>query len=171
MKRDWLLLICILFAFSLISCDSNKNQANSKSTGSSTTTKDSAAGQKSNDTGVVVGGDKDEHGCIGTAGYTWSVVMNDCIRLFESAIRLDGKQSADAANDASLSAFAVISRDQKHAEIFLPGEKSSIVLDAKEEDLLNWHGKGYTLKSWKGGYLLEKDGKQLYAGHPGDRTQ
>lgn len=34
------------------------------------------------DTGVVimVGNDKDEHGCIWSAGYTWSEVLNECIR-------------------------------------------------------------------------------------------
>src|SRR5687767_2417267 len=38
---------------------------------------------------TVIGGDKDEHGCIGSAGYTWSVVKDSCIRLFERGIKLD----------------------------------------------------------------------------------
>ena len=32
---------------------------------------------------AVVGSDKDEHGCIASAGYTWSEVQKDCIRLWE----------------------------------------------------------------------------------------
>lgn len=35
------------------------------------------------DTVHVVGGDKDKHGCIASAGYTWSEVQKDCIRLWE----------------------------------------------------------------------------------------
>ena len=30
-----------------------------------------------------VGDDKDAHGCIASAGYTWSEVLKDCIRLWE----------------------------------------------------------------------------------------
>ena len=29
----------------------------------------------------LVGNDKDDHGCIASAGYTWSEVRKDCIRL------------------------------------------------------------------------------------------
>lgn len=35
------------------------------------------------DTVHVVGGDKDKHGCIASAGYTWSEAQKDCIRLWE----------------------------------------------------------------------------------------
>ena len=33
-----------------------------------------------------LGGDRDEHGCIGSAGYVWCEVQKDCIRLFEKGI-------------------------------------------------------------------------------------
>ena len=36
----------------------------------------------------LVGGDRDEHGCIGSAGYVWCEVQKDCIRLFEKGIRI-----------------------------------------------------------------------------------
>lgn len=29
----------------------------------------------------AVGNDRDEHGCLASAGYTWSEVQKDCIRL------------------------------------------------------------------------------------------
>ena len=32
---------------------------------------------------ALLGGDRDEHGCIGSAGYVWSEVSQDCIRVFE----------------------------------------------------------------------------------------
>ena len=31
----------------------------------------------------VVGGDKDEHGCIGSAGYSWCRPLDKCIRIWE----------------------------------------------------------------------------------------
>jgi hypothetical protein len=30
-----------------------------------------------------VGADRDEHGCIGSAGYTWCQVKNKCLRTWE----------------------------------------------------------------------------------------
>lgn len=32
---------------------------------------------------AIVGDDRDGHGCIASAGYTWSEVQKDCIRLWE----------------------------------------------------------------------------------------
>ena len=31
----------------------------------------------------IVGGDKDVHGCIGSAGYSWCAVKNKCLRVWE----------------------------------------------------------------------------------------
>ncbi len=31
----------------------------------------------------IVGGDKDAHGCIGSAGYSWCAVKNKCLRVWE----------------------------------------------------------------------------------------
>jgi hypothetical protein len=33
----------------------------------------------------VVGGDKDEHGCIGSAGYQWCASIQQCVRHWELA--------------------------------------------------------------------------------------
>src|SRR5699024_11716593 len=32
---------------------------------------------------AMIGSDKDQHGCKGSAGYTWSQLREDCIRIFE----------------------------------------------------------------------------------------
>jgi heat shock protein HslJ len=34
-------------------------------------------------TGILVGGDRDIHGCIGSAGYSWNSMMKKCIRPWE----------------------------------------------------------------------------------------
>ena len=31
----------------------------------------------------LVGGDRDEHGCIGSAGYTWCEAKQNCLRVWE----------------------------------------------------------------------------------------
>lgn len=34
---------------------------------------------------LLVGGDRDEHGCIGSAGYSWCEPKNKCLRIWEEA--------------------------------------------------------------------------------------
>lgn len=36
-----------------------------------------------NDNNQIIGGDKDEHGCIGSAGYSWCEAKQKCLRTFE----------------------------------------------------------------------------------------
>lgn len=44
-----------------------------------------------------LGGDRDEHGCIGSAGYVWCEVQQDCIRLFEKGIRTEAVDGSTAS--------------------------------------------------------------------------
>ncbi|MFA6897487.1 MAG: hypothetical protein WCQ96_04355 [Patescibacteria group bacterium] len=37
----------------------------------------------------IVGNDKDEHGCIGSAGYTWCEAKKKCIRSWEEKCEAD----------------------------------------------------------------------------------
>ncbi len=113
----------------------------------------------------MVGGDADEHGCLASAGYTWSVVKNECIRLFEVGIRLNPK----AANlDKTTSAFVVFKSetDESRAELFLPSEKKSILLTQdKKNGAGKWANNSYLLSQWKGMYTLEDSQKKvLYEG-------
>ena len=109
----------------------------------------------------MVGGDADEHGCKGSAGYSWSVVKNECIQIFNAGIRLD-PQAADL--EKSLSAFIVFKSDtdDAQAELFLPTEKKSILLTKEgKEDAGTWKNEGYVLSQWKGMYSLEDSKKTL----------
>ena len=113
----------------------------------------------------MVGGDSDAHGCKASAGYTWSVVKNECIRIFETGIRLDAK-AKDL--DKSLSAFIVFKSDEEDdkAELYLPNEKTSILLDREKKDGAGkWENANYILTQWKGMYSLEDKKKvMLYQG-------
>ncbi len=109
----------------------------------------------------MVGGDMDEHGCKGSAGYSWSVVKNECIQIFNSGVRLDPK-AADL--EKSLSAFIVFKSDtdDAQAELFLPAEKKSILLTKEgKEGAGTWKNEGYVLTQWKGMYSLEDNKKML----------
>ena len=109
----------------------------------------------------MVGGDSDAHGCKASAGYTWSVVKNECIRIFESGVRLDAK-AKDL--DKSLSAFIVFKSDEANdkAELYLPNEKASILLvQDKKNGAGKWENAAYVLTQWKGMYSLEDKKKVL----------
>ena len=76
---------------------------------------------------VTTGDDRDEHGCRTSAGYTWSEVRNECIRIFEKGTRLNNK--VDTLSP--LSAFIVFSPDSSQVELFMPTDPTKAVLDRR----------------------------------------
>lgn len=72
------------------------------------------------------GSDRDEHNCIASAGYTWSEIRKECIRLWEAGDRF--KAYGDNT-DSTLAAYLITAGDDKSAELFLPGQKASIQLN------------------------------------------
>lgn len=40
----------------------------------------------------IVGGDRDEHGCIGSAGYSWCAPKDKCLRIWEEACYADATE-------------------------------------------------------------------------------
>ncbi|HEU4497201.1 MAG TPA: hypothetical protein VFR70_09140 [Flavobacterium sp.] len=112
--------------------------------------------------GKVVGIDKDEKGCVASAGYRWSELKKNCIRPFEVGIRLNPVAEIKAG-DPVISAFAVLEEDGgDKVELFMPDEKESIILTRKSQ------GRPYSNGSWKlladKGYSLKKGDSLIYAG-------
>ncbi|WP_166926045.1 hypothetical protein [Flavobacterium poyangense] len=105
----------------------------------------------------VVGGDSDEHGCKGSAGYTWSIVKKECVRLFEI-----GTQLAHAEDGKTYSTVAYVIFEGNKAELFLDTQKEAIILERKSEGD-SWVKDDYELIPWKG-YVLKKAGKIIYTG-------
>ena len=64
------------------------------------------------ETPTMVGGDRDEHNCIGSAGYQWSELRKECLRLFEKGVRLN---PVDKALNQTSSALIILSEDQSKA--------------------------------------------------------
>lgn len=86
----------------------------------------------------LLGGDRDKHGCIRSAGYTWSEARQDCIRLFEVGVRL--RISDNPASTTS--AFVVFSIDSLQAEVFPPEGKSCLL----KRKGAAWKGSKYQMK-------------------------
>lgn len=86
-----------------------------------------ACGTTKNDS-PQVGGQKDKHGCLTAAGYTWSEARQDCVQLFEVARRLDPVNVKAGSDEQVLSAFAITDVRNARMEIFLPNRKKSMML-------------------------------------------
>ena len=106
---------------------------------------------------VKVGADVDDHGCKASAGYTWSMLKKECIRIFEGT-KLSHSDDGKKYKTASYVIF-----DGNKAELFLDTQKESIILERKSEGE-PWINGDWQLIPWKG-YVLKKGEKILYSGN------
>ena len=109
---------------------------------------------------LVLGGDKDENGCLASAGYTRSKLNKECVRAF-SGIQLMPTDHKEG--DVTLCAYVLFDESGDKAEIFLPsGKESSIILERSGKN------KPWVLDDWQliplNGYQLKKAGQLIYAG-------
>lgn len=116
--------LLIVFASALLASSCNSSVSNSNSLGASDTTH-------------IVGNDSDAHGCKGSAGYTWSVIKNECIRPWENTLQLLPINHKDSS--AIITASVIFSTDSTKAELFMANETENLVLDKTEN--------GYALKT------------------------
>lgn len=106
---------------------------------------------------TIVGGDRDEHGCIGSAGYSWSALREECIQVFEVGTRLNPVDVEQ--EEAVISAFIVSKEgDNSQVELFITGEDQNLILK-KEADGTFKNGK-YTYNAQT--KELSVDGKVAY---------
>ena len=118
---------------------------------------------KIEETPKVVGNDADEHGCKPSTGYQWSVLKNECIRIFEAGIRLNPK----AANlDQTTSTFIIFKSENEisQVEVFMP-TKNSFILSLNEDNSkqTKWVDKEFSLITDHQQYrLYDANNKLLY---------
>ena len=106
---------------------------------------------------TLEGGDRDEHGCIGSAGYLWSALRGECIQVFEVGTRLNPMDVEQ--EEAVISAFIVSKEgDNSQVELFITGEDQNLILK-KEADGTFKNGK-YTYNAQTN--ELSVDGKVAY---------
>ncbi len=137
------IITLLLFSLTIFSCKPNDQKEEKQEV---TTVK-----SKVKDSTVV--NDKDENGCLASAGYIWSKVNKECVKGF-SGIQLNPMDKPDN-EDETLSAYILFSEDAKQAEVFLPKDTTSIVLTRAAE------GKPWVLNEWQlvrsKGLVLKKE--------------
>ncbi len=115
----------------------------------------------------MAGTDKDAHGCKNSAGYTYSVIKNDCIRPFEQKIQLKQVDNKESYTTKAAVIFSNDTKgDNKNAEIFMADEKTSVLLSRKgKAGSFTWKGGKYTLTQSKKNkdYTLKKVNKVVYS--------
>ncbi len=104
--------------------------------------------------------DKDENGCLASAGFVWSKVNKECVKGF-SGIQLN-PTNKPGNQDETLSAYVLFNEDASQAEVFLPKDTASIVLN-REAKGKPWVLKDWQLVPWKG-YVLKKGAVTMFSG-------
>ncbi|UKB81342.1 hypothetical protein [Chryseobacterium sp. MEBOG07] len=112
----------------------------------------------------VVGGDRDVHGCIGSAGYTYSQLKNDCVKTFNQKIKL--KEVSSDKSYTSMTAV-IFNKDMKKAEVFIPdGAAKSIILNKEGKEKIWKSGThikdSYVLAPHKKSYQIKKNDVVIY---------
>lgn len=92
--------------------------------------------------GDVVGNDRDKHGCIGSAGYTWSVLKKECVRSFE--LTQHDKNAIELVSTDNTQKITVLFSSRKTKAEFFYSEGNKV---------LN--------KSAKGNFYILKNGKNV----------
>jgi len=67
--------------------------------------------KKTANASTLVGADKDEHGCIASAGYLWSELRKECVRPFELPMSI-------LSPDKTTQTGVLFSADSSQVEIF-----------------------------------------------------
>jgi hypothetical protein len=110
--------------------------------------------------GIVEGVDKDEYGCLASAGYTWSKINKECVKIF-SGIQLLPFNQPDTEDEA-MCAYVLFSEDGNLAEVFLPTQTKTIVLSRKTKN------EPWLLDDWKliftKDYVLKKGEQSMFKG-------
>ncbi|MEN9335818.1 MAG: hypothetical protein RLZZ500_805 [Bacteroidota bacterium] len=108
---------------------------------------------------TIAGADQDEHGCLASAGFTWSKMYKDCVRMF-TGLQLSPVDQPQT-DDETVCAYVLFSEDKNKAEVFIPNAESIILTRSKEGQ--PWIYQEYQLVPWKG-YILKKGETNCYFG-------
>jgi hypothetical protein len=105
----------------------------------------------------IVGNDRDKHGCIGSAGYTWSVLKKECVRTFELT-QTDKNAIELVSIDNTQKMVVLFSSNKTKAEVFYSGGNKVVNKSTREnvyvlknekhtvEKLINLKGKWQFVK-------------------------
>ena len=108
----------------------------------------------------LVGGETDEHGCIASAGYTYSQLRRQCLRPWEGGIRL----AATGAEGVPLAsgAYVLLSDDGTQAELFWALGPAMMLERAFTVQGPYWQKDGVRLERQPQGWKLYKEERLLF---------
>lgn len=107
----------------------------------------------------LVGADKDEHGCIGSAGYVWSEVLQKCVRPWEVGVKLN------AVEEDTNSAIIIFSPDSLQVELMIANRDNQILDRRGIPTGFAWNQEDddtFNLRCIEGKWRLEKRQKLVY---------
>ncbi|OSI16223.1 hypothetical protein BWD09_07730 [Neisseria dentiae] len=96
------------------------------------------------------GGGRDAHGCIPSAGYSWSALKQQCIQPFDNP----DITFADLDND-TLAVYVLLSDDKSRAEVFASGVPENTILESVKGGYASRDGKIRLLREESGWRLVK----------------
>lgn len=146
------LSIVAVMAMAMVAC----NNSNSTQTTQTETTEVAPSTTKEM---PPVGGDRDTHGCIGSAGQSWSELLQECVQVFEVGTRLNPVEEKEEV--AVISAFIVSKADDNsQVELFITTEETNPLLKQQKDGTYKNGKYAYNPKTQE----LSIDGKVAYKG-------
>jgi hypothetical protein len=109
----------------------------------------------------IIDADKDKNGCLATAGYVWSKVKKDCIRIYDVAIPLTPIDNMHT-EDEMLSVYFIFNEDQSQAEVYLPKNTESVLFT--QSNAGSWRYLDWELIAQNAGYVLKDAGVIAFTG-------
>ena len=104
--------------------------------------------------------DKDANGCLISAGFIWSKVNKECVKLF-TGIALKPNDNLKT-EDETLCTFVLFDESGNTAELFLPNKIKSVLLQ-RISNKKPWVNDSFELIA-NDGYVLKKEGKIIFSG-------
>jgi hypothetical protein len=104
----------------------------------------------------------DKDGCLGRAGFTWSVAREECVRVFDVGRRLESLQNP-MNEDFEKSMFFLVSDDGLLAEVFFPASIKGVLLKRIQTDS-PWQNETYKLVFAEDIFTFYENEKPLFKG-------
>ncbi|WP_396149756.1 hypothetical protein [Flavobacterium sp.] len=143
-------LLLVAFVICLISCKKIDQEA------------DPEFSQKQTLMDTITSADKDENGCLDGAGYFWSALNKECIKIYESAITLYPQENQNNEDETKNAYIVFAENGGNEVEVFLPNQVKSIILIRPAEGQ-PWQFDEWQLVPWKG-FMLKKGEEILFSG-------
>lgn len=111
---------------------------------------------------TIENADKDKDGCLASAGYVWSTLNKECIKLYESTVTLYPQSNLNN-EDETKNAYLIFGENGgNEAELYLPSQEKSIIL-VRQTEGQPWVFNEWQLIPWKG-FQLKKGDEILFSG-------